>query len=92
MRAIEATTQFKRDFKREKKGRYRTTVTADLEAVIAMLAKDDVLPASNADHALSGAYKDCRDCHIHPDLVLIYAKRDPSTLTLIRIGSHSELF
>ncbi len=40
------------------------------------------------DHVLIG---DCRDCHIKPDLVLIYRKPDAGTLELIRLGSHSKL-
>ncbi|ABV85292.1 MULTISPECIES: type II toxin-antitoxin system mRNA interferase toxin, RelE/StbE family [spotted fever group] len=36
-------------------------------------------------------WKDCRDCHIKPDLVLIYRKPDADTLELIRLGSHSAL-
>lgn len=43
------------------------------------------------DHSLTGNLKDCRDCHIKPDLVLIYRKTNDNTLELIRLGSHSEL-
>ena len=43
------------------------------------------------DHALSGDWKDHRDCHVKPDLVLIYQKPDAATLRLVRLGSHSEL-
>lgn len=38
-----------------------------------------------------GNWKDFRDCHIKPDLVLIYRKPDADTLELIRLGSHSTL-
>ncbi|MBV9693274.1 MAG: type II toxin-antitoxin system YafQ family toxin, partial [Alphaproteobacteria bacterium] len=40
---------------------------------------------------LGGDWKDHRDCHIKPDLVLIYRKPDAKTLELVRLGSHSEL-
>ncbi|WLV67219.1 type II toxin-antitoxin system YafQ family toxin [Pseudomonas aeruginosa] len=43
------------------------------------------------DHALTGDWKDHRDCHVKPDLVLIYQKPDADTLRLVRLGSHSEL-
>jgi mRNA interferase YafQ len=43
------------------------------------------------DHALSGEWKDHRDCHLKPDLVLIYRLPDVETLELVRLGSHSEL-
>jgi mRNA interferase YafQ len=32
-----------------------------------------------------------RDCHIRPDLILIYRKPDDDNLELVRLGSHSEL-
>jgi hypothetical protein len=43
------------------------------------------------DHALSGEWRDFRDCHIRPDLILIYRKPDAENLELVRLGSHSEL-
>jgi len=43
------------------------------------------------DHALIGEWKDHRDCHVKPDLVLIYQKPDANVLRLVRLGSHSEL-
>jgi len=49
------------------------------------------LPERLHDHALSGEWADCRDCHVKPDLVLIYRKPDAGTLELVRPGSHSEL-
>jgi mRNA interferase YafQ len=55
------------------------------------LIADITLPVTMRDHALIGNWKDCRDCHIKPDLVLIYRKPDADTLELIRLGSHSEL-
>ncbi len=48
------------------------------------------LPTHYKDHALTGNWSDYRDCHLSPDLVLIY-KFDDDTLTLVRLGSHSEL-
>ena len=43
------------------------------------------------DHALTGNWDDHRDCHIKPDLILIYRKPDNKTLELVRLGSHSKL-
>ena len=53
---------------------------------------DQVLPGKNRDHALSGDWMGYRECHIKPDLLLIYRKPDADTLRLARMGSHSELF
>lgn len=91
MRTIERTTQFKRDYKREAKGRHGGMLDTALAEVLEALAKDRPLDAPHRDHALSGEWKDHRDCHIKPDLVLIYRKPDDETLTLVRLGSHSEL-
>ena len=91
MRAIEWTSQFKRDYKRENKGQYRATLDVDLFPVAEALATDQTLEARYRDHALNGEWKDHRDCHIKPDLVLIYRKQDDDTLRLVRLGSHSEL-
>ncbi|HEY4345670.1 MAG TPA: type II toxin-antitoxin system YafQ family toxin [Parvibaculum sp.] len=91
MRTIKRTSRFKRDYKREKAGRHRTTLDADLMYVVGMLANDDPLPQRNFDHPLTGEWKDHRDCHIKPDFVLIYRKPDETTLELVRLGSHSEL-
>ena len=50
-----------------------------------------MLEAIYRDHALIGNYYGARECHIKPDLLLIYEKED-SLITLRRLGSHSELF
>lgn len=91
MRTIELTGQFKRDFKRESKGQYRLTLQTDLTAVVMTLANDQALERRHRDHGLTGDLKDHRDCHIKPDLVLIYRLPDEARLQLVRLGSHSEL-
>jgi mRNA interferase YafQ len=91
MRKIELTGQFKRDHKRESKGAHRATLDVEFKAVLLALANDQPLDFRHRDHALTGEWKDCRDCHVKPDLVLIYRKPDLDTLQLLRLGSHSEL-
>ncbi|HOY03449.1 MAG TPA: type II toxin-antitoxin system YafQ family toxin [Zoogloea sp.] len=91
MRKIDPTGQFRRDYKREAKGQHRTTLDADLVLVLEALARDQPLEPRHRDHALTGEWKDHRDCHVKPDLVLIYRKPDDATLQLVRLGSHSEL-
>lgn len=92
MRAIERTTAFKKDFKREKKGKHKKTLDSLLALVVTILAEDRPLPVANKDHALIGNWEGFRDCHIKPDLLLLYGRPDDSTLTLVRLGSHSEIF
>jgi mRNA interferase YafQ len=91
MREIERTTRFRRDYKREIKGRHGATLEANLLAVLLALVADEPLAERYRDHPLSGDWAGFRDCHIRPDLVLIYEKPDDTTLRLVRLGSHSEL-
>lgn len=89
MRPVEITGRFKRDYKREK--RSDAALDDTFQSVLNMLIIDEVLPPSLSDHPLAGEWKGYRDCHIKPDLVLIYRKTEEA-LVLARIGSHSELF
>ena len=92
MRRIERSSAFKRDYRREAKGLHRTTLDADLVAVLSALVDDKPLESRNRDHELSGDWKGYRECHIKPDLLLIYQRPDADILRLVRLGSHSELF
>ncbi|KNY20467.1 type II toxin-antitoxin system YafQ family toxin [Methylobacterium sp. ARG-1] len=92
MGTTERSAQFKRDYKREAKGRHAATLDADLIPILRAIASDDPLEARHRDHALSGTWAGYRDCHVKPDLVLIYRKPGADTLRLARLGSHSEVF
>ncbi len=91
MRTIERTSKFKRDFKRELKGPHVAVLTTELPLLFRDLATDQPLEAARRDHALTGKWRGHRDCHVRPDLVLIYRKPDDDTLQLVRLGSHAEL-
>ena len=83
------TTQFKKDYRKL----MNQCVLNEVDIVIEKLLTGKPLEKKCNDHALSGSYKGCRDCHIRPDLVLIYKKdNDILVLTALRIGTHSELF
>ncbi|MDR2214084.1 MAG: type II toxin-antitoxin system YafQ family toxin, partial [Pseudomonadales bacterium] len=73
-RNVLQTGQFKRDLKREAKGQHAATILADLLPVLIALATDHPLDPRYQDHPLTGDWKDHRDCHVKPDLVLIYRK------------------
>jgi mRNA interferase YafQ len=92
MRTIDRSTAFKRDYKRESKGRYRLTLDDELTPILVALAMDQDLEPRYRDHDLTGNWFGYRECHIKPDLLLIYRKLDLDTLRLARLGSHSELF
>ena len=91
MRRIERTGQFRRDYKRERKGQDSAALDTVLIQVLKSLADDRPLGERHRDHALTGDWHDHRDCHIRPDLILIYRKPDEEVLQLVRLGSHSEL-
>lgn len=92
MRRIDRTRHFKRDYRRVKATpRYRNIDTL-LVDIVELLANDRPLPASNRDHALTGNWIGLRECHVRPDLLLVYDKPSPDVLILTRLGSHSELF
>jgi mRNA interferase YafQ len=91
MRTISYTNRFKRDYRREKSARHGKQLDTLLMEIVNMLAADEPLPRRAVDHALTGQWNDHRDCHLRPDLVLIYRKPDKDSLELVRLGSHSEL-
>lgn len=93
MYTIKTSTQFKKDMKRiQKSGRKKSDLTK-IKEVIEQLSTPTVLTEKNRDHALSGNYNMYRECHILPDLLLVYLQDEVSQeLFLFRIGSHSELF
>ncbi len=92
-RALKETSQFKTDKKRIKRsGRYEWE---KMRAVVKELMNDRALDEKHRDHKLTGEYEGARECHVEPDWLLIYDKSDDAqmgSLTLIRTGSHSELF
>ena len=92
MRKIERSSAFKRDYKRESKGRHSTTLDANLIPVLAASANDQPLEPKHRDHDLGGDWAGYRECHVKPDLRLISKMPDAATLRLARLGSHSELF
>jgi mRNA interferase YafQ len=64
MREIEFTGQFKRDYRREVKGRQGTTLEAAMEAILSDLTADKTLAPKYRDHRLTGNWTDHRDCHV----------------------------
>jgi mRNA interferase YafQ len=64
-----------------------------LNTIINTLANGEELPARFRDHQLIGSLKEYRECHIKNDLLLVYQKQDDLiVLTLVDIGTHSDLF
>jgi len=88
MRSIRRDIQFKRDVKRMVK---RCKDVNKLKNIINSLANAEELPPENKDHQLKGTLKDCRECHIESDWLLVY-RIEGSELCLTRTGTHSDLF
>lgn len=87
---IRPTSRFQKDLKRIAKRGYNTEL---LTAVIKKLANGEPLAQKHRDHALTGDYAGCRECHITPDWLLIYEISDDTLLLyLTRTGTHSDLF
>jgi mRNA interferase YafQ len=92
MRTVESSTIFRKELKKLKAKPDHGNLDTLLVAVLELLVIDKPLPIKNRDHPLTGPYKGFRDCHIKPDVVLIYSKPNKNTLWLARIGTHSEVF
>ena len=93
MRTIERSSAFRRDYRRVKATpRHSRDIDSLLSAIITGLLADEWLPDNYRDHALTGNWAGYRECHIKPDLLLIYRKSDEETLRLARLGSHNDLF
>ena len=89
MHELEYSTQFKKDFKKITKMSIPDII--EIGNIISKLQRGETLDAKNVDHPLTGNWVGFRDCHIKPDLLLIYRVFDKQ-LQLARIGSHSDLF
>jgi len=89
---IKPSTQFKKDLKRIQKSGKKSELK-EIKRIIDELAIPAALPKKNKDHRLTGNYYKYRECHISPDLLLLYNQDDDQQkLFIYRIGSHSELF
>lgn len=88
MYQIFRTSAFKKDYKK-----LSLQDKEEVKKIIIRLANNEVLDLKHKDHKLIGNYKGCKECHIKPDLLLIYRiDANILELALVRTGSHSELF
>ena len=92
MRSVRYTTRFNKDVRREGKSPNNKDLPTKLQVVIDLLAEDKDLPVNLHDHLLVGEFVGMRELHVKPDLLLIYRKIADSSLELLRLGSHSEIF
>ncbi len=91
MYKIVPSKRFKKDLR--KLARSGAFDLENFNYVVDLLASDKALPLKYKDHQLVGKLGSFRECHLSPDLLLIYSKFDDlMVLSLMRLGSHSELF
>ncbi|MCB1180766.1 MAG: type II toxin-antitoxin system YafQ family toxin [Chlamydiia bacterium] len=90
MLKIKPGSKFKTDLKKFK---HDKSILKTLDEVLKILANGEELTEKYRDHALSGKWNPARECHIKPDVLLVYQiDKKEKVLVLIRIGSHSDLF
>ena len=88
MYSIFRANSFKKDYKK-----LNAQEKEALKSVIRDLAEGKTPGSKFKDHKLVGNYLGCRECHIKPDLLLIYKiDNDILELALVRAGNHSKLF
>jgi mRNA interferase YafQ len=82
------TTSFKKQYKK-----LPSIEQQLLKEIVTLLAEGEQLEQKYKDHKLIGDFKDLRECHIKPDLLLIYkVNNDILELVLVQVGNHSSLF
>lgn len=84
---IVMSTKYKKDIKAYK---HNKVINTELRNVLDLLMNNQTLPEKYRDHDLHGNYSGCRDCHIKPNVILIYEIHD-DYIGLIRFGSHNKL-
>lgn len=88
--SLEFTHQYLKDLKLARK---RNLDEQKLNQLIQILISGDKLRIQYKDHILTGTYKGLNECHVSPDWLLIYSKdKTIKLVTLIRTGTHSDLF
>lgn len=87
---VKMSGKFKKEYKLAQKRGLNINLLKD---IILKLSDGIALDEKHKDHALKGAWKGFRECHIQPDWLLIYLVEDDIlTLTLIDTGTHADLF
>ena len=88
MYSIFRTSSFKKQYKK------LSSIDRELvKEVILLLAQNEKLDEKYKDHKLTGNFKDLKECHVKPDLLLIYKINDDVLeLALVQVGNHNSLF
>ena len=88
MLEFKTTNQFDRDLKRNlKRGKDKNKIYKIMKLIINQIPLDP----KYKDHKLQGEWKDCRECHIESDWLLIY-RLEKDFVSFERNGTHTDLF
>ncbi len=89
MKNLKPTSQYKKDYKRF---RNNPSKIKKLFEILELLRHEKPIPAENRTHPLTGNYSGHMECHIEGDFLLTWFDPNSDTISLVRLGSHSELF
>lgn len=89
MLLLEQTKTFKKCLK---KYQHKKAVLEELKYIVELLVSEKSIPEKYRDHALKGKFAGIRELHLKPDDLLLYIKIDRKKITLMAMGSHSEIF
>ena len=84
---------FRKSIKRLVQSKDSDVIKERMTVIIEGLRQGKILEPKYKDHALHGAFVGYKECHIKPDVLLLYEIDEQMLMiTLVNIGSHSELF
>lgn len=87
---VQYSNEFRKGLKKLKNDKNSLNLVKN---IIKKLANGEILEAKYKDHKLVGKYNGFRECHIKPDLLLIYKKENKALILMcLALGSHSDLF
>ena len=88
---VRTTRSYRKAFKKLRKS--GADVIHEIDIVVDILRKGETLATKYKDHQLTGDMKDYRECHVRPDILLVYYKEENDLiLVLVNVGGHSKLF
>ncbi|MDE6867473.1 MAG: type II toxin-antitoxin system YafQ family toxin [Muribaculaceae bacterium] len=89
MKKLKPTSQYKKDYKRFRNNPKKLEKLFD---ILELLRQEKAIPEENRPHPLTGDYAGHMECHIEGDFLLIWFDPHTDVISLVRLGSHSELF
>ena len=89
MKTLRFSSQFKKDAKRYRNQPKKMEKVAE---ILRMLRDEIPIPRKFKPHLLNGEYKNCMECHVESDFLLIWIDEKQNQIGVLRLGSHSELF